>query len=323
MLIYWYYGCFLPAFLIYFTAEKRVGNQDLRRCHMNTIWSTYVQNIGTLYLSRSLRFADQFKEKYTKAFAIDAKSSILEIGCGPGALAESLQRWYPHSRIHGVDRDSNFIAFAREKAPDIDFSEGDATALAFADESFDVTISNTVAEHIEPSGFYGEQYRVLKENGVCLVLSARSGISIPAACIREETEFEQDIWRRADMYFKQARTKYRVCEYPQDEAELPLCMEKYGFRNITTEYITVNLTPDHPCCSAEMAHAMINANRQNDLDCAESMSHIASQAVTPSEIEELKRLINAKYDKRILLYDQGIKQWDTNVSVIMVVRGVK
>ena len=50
---------------------------------------------------------------------------------------------------------------------------------------------------------------------------------------------------------------------------------------------------------------------------------IAGQAVTASEVEELKRLVNAKYDKRILLYDQGVKQWDTNVSITMVVRGVK
>ena len=45
--------------------------------------------------------------------------------------------------------------------------------------------------------------------------------------------------------------------------------------------------------------------------------------MTASEVEELKRLVNAKYDKRILLYDQGVKQWDTNVSITMVVRGVK
>lgn len=38
--------------------------------------------------------------------------------------------------------------------------------------SIPCTFSNTVSEHIEPSKFYGEQYRVLKENGVCLVLSA-------------------------------------------------------------------------------------------------------------------------------------------------------
>ena len=104
---------------------------------------------------------------------------------------------------------------------------------------------------------------------------------------------------------------------------MPLCMERYGVRNVSTEYIAVNLTPDDPCYPAEMAHAMINANRQNDLDYAQSLLQIAGQAVTASEVEELKRLVNAKYDKRILLYDQGVKQWDTNVSITMVVRGVK
>ena len=290
---------------------------------MNTIWSTYIQNIGTLYFSRSLRFSDYFKEKYKKAFELEDKRNILEIGCGPGALAESLSRWYPYSQVCGIDRDSNFIEFARGKNSTMEFLEGDAMELPFQDSTFDVTISNTFAEHIEPSKFYREQYRVLKENGICLVLSARRGITISAPCILEETALEQDIWQRADKYFREVHKKYEVCAYPQNEAELPLCMEKYGFQNVTTEYITVNLTPDNPCYSVEMAHAMINANRQGALDTVESLLHIAKEVVVPSEVEELKRLVNAKYDKRILLYDQGIKQWDTNMSVTMIIRGVK
>lgn len=143
---------------------------------MNTQWSTYVQRAETLYQSRVLRFSDRFREKYKNAFAIDEKASILEIGCGPGALSEALTKWYPRSNVIGTDRDSNFIAFAKKKAPTVTFLEEDATALSFADESFDVTISNTVAEHIAPEKFYGEQYRVLKKSGVCLVLSARKEI---------------------------------------------------------------------------------------------------------------------------------------------------
>lgn len=96
---------------------------------MNTIWSTYIQKTGTLYSSRLLRFADPFKENYMDAFGIDDRCRILEIGCGPGALAQSLGRWYPHARICGVDRDSSFIAFAREHSPGIEFLEGDATSL--------------------------------------------------------------------------------------------------------------------------------------------------------------------------------------------------
>ena len=290
---------------------------------MNTIWSTYVQGIGTLYNTRLLRFSDLFQGKYREAFRIDDKERILEIGCGPGALAESLARWYPSARVFGVDRDSNFIAFAKQQNPMIQYTEGDATALAFDDESVDVTISNTVAEHIEPSKFYGEQYRVLQKNGVCLVLSARRGINIMAPCISEKTEFEKELWKRVEQKLAEVDEKYSVCAYPQNEAELPLCMEQYGFRNVTTEYLTINLTPDNPIYSKETAHAMIDANRQVSLDAAEDLLRNAAEVVTADEVEELKRLINRKYDKRIELYDKGIKQWDTNVSVTMVVRGEK
>lgn len=290
---------------------------------MNTIWSSYLQSIETLYDSRSLRFSDIFMDKYKNAFLLEDKKKILEIGCGPGALAEALFRWYPGAHIFGVDRDSNFIDFARGRNQHINFLEGDAVNLSFENESFDVTISNTVVEHIEPSKFYGEQYRVLKENGICLVLSARRGINMEAPCIMEQSEFEKEIWQRTEKYFEETMKKYNVCAYPQNEMEMPLSMEKYGFRDVTTEYVTVNLTPDNPIYSKEVACAMINANRQGSLGSADGLLNIAADVVTESEIEELKRLINIKYDKRLELYAQGIKQWDTNVSVTMIMRGIK
>lgn len=131
-------------------------NKNVDDFYMNTIWSTYVQSVGTLYYSRALRFSDMFKSKYTDVFRIDDKTRLLEIGCGPGALAESLARWYPSVQIHGIDRDYNFIEFAMKTVPKVKFSEGDATELPYENNLFDVTISNTVAEHIEPAKFYGE-----------------------------------------------------------------------------------------------------------------------------------------------------------------------
>ena len=292
---------------------------------MNTIWSTYVQKIGTLYDTRSLRFSDIYKDKYLETFKIEDRSNLklLEIGCGPGALAESLRRWYPNISIYAIDRDSNFINYASKKSSSIYFSEGDATRLKFDNNSLDVTISNTVAEHIEPSKFYGEQYRVLKKNGVCLVLSARNGINIYSQCVIEQSEIEKQIWERVENYFYDIEKKYDICLYQQNESEIPLNMEKNGFKNVSTEYITINLTPDNPIYSRETAYAMINANRQVNIDNIDGLSYIAPNIVDESEIEELKRLVNKKYDYRLALYDKGIKLWDTNVSVTMIIRGVK
>lgn len=53
------------------------------------------------------------------------------------------------------------------------------------------------------------------------------------------------------------------------------------------------------------------------------MLHIAPDVVAINEVEELKRIKNAKYDKRLELYDAGIKQWDTNMSLTMILRGAK
>ena len=41
------------------------------------------------------------------------------------------------------------------------------------------------------------------------------------------------------------------------------------------------------------------------------------------ELEEMRKLIDEKFDRRAALYDRGEKQWDTNVNIIMVVRGIK
>ena len=138
-----------------------------------------------------------------------------------------------------------------------------------------------------------------------------------------ETESEREIRERAEPVLSEIQQKYAVCAYPQNEAELPLCMEKYGFRDVSTEYLTVNLTPDNPNVSPETAHAIINANRQCHLDHIDSLPAVTEGLVTSAETEKLKRLANARYDEKIRLYDCGIRQWDTTVAVTMIVRGVK
>ncbi len=290
---------------------------------MNTIWSKYVQGINTLYFTRKLRFDDMFAAQYKALFSLDEERplKILEIGCGPGALAEALHRYYPNAVITAIDRDSEFIRFAKSRKTDINFVEGDATALPFADNSFDVTISNTVSEHIEPSRFYGEQLRVLKPGGVCLVLSARKGIHVTADCLTP-CEYEKQFWDKVQAV-DDSMERFSVCRYPMSESELPIAMERYGFCHVRTGYATIDLTPDHPKFSPELAHQIINANRLCDLDGIESVFHTLPTHVSSGEIDKMKQLANAKYDVRIAKYDRGERLWDTNVSITMVVQGEK
>lgn len=290
---------------------------------MNTIWSDYVQGIKTLYLSRKLRFDDIFFGQYKTLFDIDTERNlnILEIGCGPGALATSLHRWYPKAEITAIDRDSNFITYAKSSAPEINFLEGDAEKLPFCDCAFDITISNTVSEHIEPSKFFGEQMRVLKPGGICLVLSSRRGITSKAECL-EMSDTEKKFWQKAESEYDTTYDKYSICKYPMSESALPLEMEKYGFKNIRSGYALIDLTPDDPKYSANMAHDMINADRYTSIEAVDAAVRY-NKNINADEAEKVKNIINEKYDKRTALYDDGKKQWDTSVSIIMVVRGVK
>lgn len=290
---------------------------------MNNIWSKYVQGTNTLYYTRKLRFNDMFAEQYKMLFDLDTKKKlkILEIGCGPGALAGALHRWYPNAEITAIDRDSEFIRFANANQKGVEFVEGDATNLPFNNDTFDVTISNTVAEHIEPSKFYGEQLRVLKPNGICLVLSSRKGINIYPNCV-DLNEFEKQFWEKAQKH-DNSTEKYSVCQYPMNEKEMPIAMQKYGFTDIKIGYVTVDLTPDNPKFSTNIAHDIINANRLTTLDGIESVLHTIPEHFTTEEVEEMKCLTNQKYDLRIEQYNREEKQWDTNVSIIMILRGKK
>ena len=282
---------------------------------MNNLWSDHVQGVMTLYLSRKLRFDDLFFSQYEKLFDLDQNRelNILEIGCGPGALAESLHRWYPKAQITAIDRDSNFISFAQKHIAGVRFMEGDATCLPFEDDSFDVTISNTVQEHVEPTAFWGEQRRVLKQGGICLCLSARKGIQCTAPCL-EMTSEEKDFWESLSQAEDELE-KYGVGQFHMSEAELPASMEANAFRNVTTGYAVIDLTPDATKYSDKMAEAMIEEGRQARLEAIRSAhSDHADKAILA---------VNNKYDERLRLYRAGIKQWDTSVSVTMIIRGIK
>ncbi len=291
---------------------------------MNTVWSKYIQGINTLYLSRTLRFHDRFRDRYIELFNLDTNKplKILEIGCGPGALSGALARWYPNATVTGIDRDDAFIEFAGQTEPAADFLVGDATGLPFADGTFDVTISHTVSEHVDPRYFYPEQLRVLKPGGVCLVLSCRKNIHAPAPCTAPSAQ-ETAFWKKGDAHYDDSSISDLIGKFAADEAQLPLTMEEYGFRHIATGYVTVALTPDHPSVSRDLAYDMIVADKAMELENVQKVADALPDAFTAADVEATLTAIREKYDNRLALYDAGDRQWDTAVSVIMVVRGEK
>ena len=96
---------------------------------------------------------------------------VLDIGCGNGRLAPLiLER---HATYTGVDNSAGLITEAKRLNPHITFMEGDALALPFADDMFDIAYSFAVLHHI-PSQELREQFvkeaaRVLHPGGTLIV----------------------------------------------------------------------------------------------------------------------------------------------------------
>ena len=96
----------------------------------------------------------------------------LDVGTGPGQLAFYLAE--AGFKATGIDISPGMIARAREKAMQdklsCDFQTGDAEALPFADNTFDVVVSrNLVWTLPDPQAAIREWHRVLKPGGRIII----------------------------------------------------------------------------------------------------------------------------------------------------------
>lgn len=93
----------------------------------------------------------------------------LDVGCGNGAFTEKLVERVRPSAVAGIDPSAEQLAFARVRPAlqDAEFRQGDAMALPYDADTFDVAVMPLVIHFVsDPAKGVAEMARVVRKGGV-------------------------------------------------------------------------------------------------------------------------------------------------------------
>ena len=112
---------------------------------------------------------------------IPSGSRILEVAPGPGYLAIEIARRGSYA-ITGLDVSKTFVeiatANARRASVEVDFRHGNASAMPFADDTFDLILCRAAFKNFsQPVAAMNEMHRVLKPQGRALIIDLRKDAS--------------------------------------------------------------------------------------------------------------------------------------------------
>lgn len=93
----------------------------------------------------------------------------LDVGCGTGALSQTILQIAAPAHVKGIDRSDDFISNAQERVKDnrAQFGVGDAQALTEKSASFDAAVSALALNFFpQPNDAVSEMARVVKPGGI-------------------------------------------------------------------------------------------------------------------------------------------------------------
>lgn len=105
---------------------------------------------------------------------------VLEVAPGPGFMAIDMAKGGAY-RVTGLDVSRTMVELAHANAAEagvqVDFRQGNASALPFADDSFDLLACSAAFKNFsEPHKALEEMYRVLRPSGTALVVDLRRDV---------------------------------------------------------------------------------------------------------------------------------------------------
>jgi ubiquinone/menaquinone biosynthesis C-methylase UbiE len=152
------------------------------RLDKSKVPDTY-RRIASLYDTWARLTESKARERCLAMAAIQDGESVLEVAVGTGLAFERTLEANPSGRNEGVDLTDAMLARAQRRVSGAGHTNyrlrvGDAYALDFADDSFDVLINNYMFDLLPESDFprvLGEFQRVLRPGGRLLMVNMTAG----------------------------------------------------------------------------------------------------------------------------------------------------
>jgi SAM-dependent methyltransferase len=118
------------------------------------------------------RWSRLVAHEFLKWLAVPAGSRWLDVGCGTGALSQTiLQMAVPH-KVKGIDRSEGYLALAREQIQDdrTEFEIGDAQALPVEAGDYDAVVSGLMLNFVpQPDRAVAEMARASRSGSTVAV----------------------------------------------------------------------------------------------------------------------------------------------------------
>lgn len=111
------------------------------------------------------RYAEPLAEVFGAFAGIAAGTTVLDVGCGPGALTAHLRS--VGAQVSAIDPSPPFVAAIGERFPDIDVLTGTAEELPYDAASFDAALAQLVVHFMSnPVVGISQMARVTRPGGV-------------------------------------------------------------------------------------------------------------------------------------------------------------
>ncbi|MCR8923404.1 class I SAM-dependent methyltransferase [Dasania sp. GY-MA-18] len=131
-------------------------------------WLTSIYDPIVRWTTRESRVKGELIDKAK----LGADMTVLDLASGTGTLAIIIKRKFPDVDVVGVDGDPRILQIAKAKSESanvkIEFDQGLATQLPYADSSYDRVFSTLFFHHLghsDKARAFAEIFRVLKPGG--------------------------------------------------------------------------------------------------------------------------------------------------------------